>query len=96
MTSGTLTFSRFIVGDIFCCVEDVEEIEDLTVFGVLAVCEELGVFFDGVITFSFGFSVSSIQVNNVCASTELKTRLVDSEDESVSNLTPNDSPSSMD
>ena len=76
MTSGTLTFSRFIVGDIFCCVEDVEEIEDLTVFGVLAVCEELGVFFDGVITFSFGFSVSSIQVNNVCASTELKTRLV--------------------
>ena len=74
MTSGTLTYSRFIVGDIFCCVEDVEEIEDLTVFGLLAVCEELDVFFDGVIT--FGFSVSSIQVNNVCASTELKTRLV--------------------
>ena len=56
MTSGTLTFSRFIVGDIFCCVEGVEIIEDLTVFEVLTVCEELGVFFDIVITFSFGLS----------------------------------------
>jgi len=49
---------------------------------VLAVCEELNVFFDGVIIFSFGLSVSrvglsvsSIQVNKVCASIELKTRL---------------------
>ena len=68
-----------------CCVEDVEEIEieDLTVFKVLAVCEELDhVFFDGAITFVFGLSdsrvgmsVSSIQVNKVCFSTELKIRL---------------------
>ena len=42
---------------------------------VLAVCEELKIFFDGVIIFSCGLSVSSIQVNKVCASTELKTRI---------------------
>jgi hypothetical protein len=32
----------------FGCVEDVEESEDFIVFEVLAVCEELDVFFDGV------------------------------------------------
>jgi hypothetical protein len=46
----------------FGCVEDVEEIEDFIVFEVLAVCEELDVFFDGVITFSLvGLTCSCLQ-----------------------------------
>ena len=48
MTSGVLTFGRFPVY-IFCLVEQVEEIEALTVFDVVAVGEELDVLYDGVI-----------------------------------------------
>ena len=50
----------------FGCVEGVEEIEDFVVFEVLAVCEELDVFFDGVITFSFGFSFSRVVLAFPC------------------------------
>ena len=46
----------------FGCVEDIEEIEDFIVFEVLSVCEELDVFFDGVITFSLvGLTCSCLQ-----------------------------------
>ena len=52
-TFGALISSRFVfLVTCFGCVEDVEEIEDFIVFEVLSVCEELDVFFDGVITFS--------------------------------------------
>ena len=52
MTSGVLTFGKFPV-DIFCWVEQVDEIEALTVFDVVAVGEELDVSYDGVIILSW-------------------------------------------
>ena len=58
MTSGVLTFGRFPV-DIFCWVEQVVEIEALTVFDVVAVGEELDVLYDGVIILSCLNSQSS-------------------------------------
>jgi hypothetical protein len=75
MTSGVLTFGKFPV-DIFCWVEQVDEIEALTVFDVVAVGEELDVSYDGVIILSwFNSQLSSIQVNIVWAPTELKAEL---------------------
>ena len=58
MTSGTLTFRRFPF-DILCWVEQVDEIEALTVFDVVAVGEEFDVSYDGVIILSWFNSQSS-------------------------------------
>ena len=58
MTSGVLTFGGFPV-DIFCWVEEVDEIEALTVFDVVAAGEELDVLYDWVILFSWFNSQSS-------------------------------------
>ena len=79
MTSGVLISGRFPV-DIFCWVEQVDEIEAYIVFDVVAVGEELDVLYDGIIILSWfnsrvRFSVPSIQVKNVWASTDLKTGL---------------------
>jgi len=82
MTSGVLSFGRFLF-DIFCWIEQVDEIKALTVFEVVAVGEELDVFVwwsnnlfcFGLTVSRVGFAVHSIQINIVWASTAFKTRL---------------------
>ena len=75
-TFEELTFWSFVV-HIFCFSWRIEVLTE-----VEAACEELDVLCDGVGIFSFGLTVSRVgffvfsnQVNIVCVSTELKTRL---------------------